>query len=41
MDSKIPLNFISDLIQEGFYEKLVIIGYPYDYGAKKCGFKGG
>lgn len=38
---KVPPIYVGDLIKEGFYDKLVIIGYPYDIGAKKCGAKGG
>ena len=34
-------QYIGSLIQEGFYDKLVIIGYPYDQGASKCGQKRG
>ena len=30
-------EWIGDLISEGFYDKLVIIGFPYDEGAKKSG----
>lgn len=29
------------LIKEGFYDKLVIIGFPYDEGAKRSGARGG
>ena len=29
------------MIQDGFYDKLVIIGYPYDEGAKKNGARAG
>jgi hypothetical protein len=25
--------YIGGLIRDGFYDKLVIIGYPYDHGA--------
>lgn len=34
-------DYIGSLIQDGFYDKLVIIGYPYDEGAKKNGTRAG
>jgi len=27
-------TYIGDLIRDGFYDKLIIIGFPYDEGAK-------
>jgi hypothetical protein len=41
MESKLPPIYIGQLIKDGFYDKLVIIGYPYDEGAKRCGITGG
>jgi protein required for attachment to host cells len=35
------LNYIGSLIHEGFYDKLIIIGFPYDLGATRCGVKRG
>jgi hypothetical protein len=29
------------LIHDGFYDKLIIIGFPYDIGARRCGEKAG
>lgn len=37
VDNSKPAEWIGDLIQDGFYDKLVIIGFPYDEGAKKSG----
>ena len=37
---KEPL-WLGDLIHESFYDKLVIIGFPYDEGAKKAGSRKG
>ena len=34
-------GFIGDIIEEGFYDKLVIIGFPYDEGAKQSGGRKG
>lgn len=34
-------KYIGSLIKEGFYDKLIIIGYPYDVGATRCGVKKG
>ena len=34
-------EWIGDLIHEGFYDKLVLIGFPYDEGAKKAGNRKG
>jgi hypothetical protein len=34
-------EYIGGLIHEGFYDKLIIIGFPYDEGAKKSGVKHG
>jgi hypothetical protein len=33
LDKTYPL-FIGDWIKEGFNEKLVLIGFPYDLGAR-------
>jgi len=33
--------FIGDLIHDNFYDQLVIIGFPYDQGAKNCGLRAG
>lgn len=32
---------IGELIKDGFYDKLIIIGFPYDEGAKRNGARGG
>ena len=32
---------MESIIEEGFYKKLIIIGYPYDEGSKKSGAMGG
>jgi len=34
-------EYIGSLIQEGFYDKLVIIGFPSDVGAKAAGGRAG
>ncbi len=34
-------DYIGGLIKEGFYDKLVIIGFPYDVGSKESGGRGG
>ena len=34
-------GYIGSLIREGFYDKLIIIGFPYDRGAKAVGARGG
>jgi len=34
-------QWLGELIQDGFYDKLVIIGFPYDEGAKKAGARSG
>lgn len=34
-------EFICDMIKDGFYEKIVIIGFPYDHGARKAGNRPG
>ncbi|TNV74034.1 hypothetical protein FGO68_gene6298 [Halteria grandinella] len=47
MEPEIPDNttdqseYIGSLIHEGFYDKLVLIGFPYDQGATLCGSKRG
>ena len=33
--------WLGDLIHESFYDKLVIIGFPYDEGAKRAGARKG
>ena len=40
LDKTYPL-FIGDWIKEGFNEKLVIIGFPYDLGARQAGQRQG
>lgn len=34
-------EYLGDLIRDGFYDKLIIIGFPYDEGAKRAGARGG
>jgi hypothetical protein len=34
---KIYPEFIGEWVKEGFYDKLVIIGFPYDLGARQAG----
>ena len=34
-------RWLGDLIHESFYDKLVIIGFPYDEGAKLAGARKG
>ena len=36
-----PAVWLGDLIQDGFYDKVVMIGFPYDEGAKKAGNRKG
>lgn len=36
-----PAIWLGDLIQDGFYDKLVMIGFPYDEGAKTAGNRKG
>lgn len=38
---KTKTGYIGDLIKDGFYDKLVIIGFPYDEGATKSGARAG
>ena len=33
--------WLGDLIRDGFYDKLVLIGFPYDEGARKAGNRRG
>ena len=33
--------WLGDLIHDGFYDKVVLIGFPYDEGAKKAGNRKG
>ena len=33
--------YIESIISEGFYEKCVVIGFPYDFGAREFGRKTG
>ena len=40
-EDKKPAVWIGDLIQDGFYDKVVLIGFPYDEGAKKAGNRKG
>ena len=39
-ETKQPV-WLGDLIQAGFYDKVVLIGFPYDEGAKKAGNRKG
>ena len=34
---KIYPEFIGEWVKEGFHDKLVIIGFPYDIGARQAG----
>ena len=37
--SQLPVSdpvWLGDLIRDGFYDKLVLIGFPYDEGARKA-----
>ena len=34
-------EWIGDLIHDGFYDKIVLIGFPYDEGARKAGNRKG
>lgn len=34
-------DHLGSIIKEGFYDRLVIIGFPYDRGARLCGKQGG
>ena len=36
-----PAVWLGDLIQDGFYDKVVLIGFPYDEGAKSAGNRKG
>jgi arginase family enzyme len=38
---KIYPEFIGEWVKEGFHEKLVIIGFPYDQGARQAGQRQG
>ena len=33
--------WLGDLIRNGFYDKVVLIGFPYDEGARKAGNRRG
>ena len=33
--------WLGDLIRDGFYDKVVLIGFPYDEGARKAGNRRG
>lgn len=33
--------WLGDLIRDGFYDKLVLIGFPYDEGARRAGNRRG
>lgn len=33
--------WLGDLIRDGFYDKVVLIGFPYDEGARKAGNRKG
>lgn len=33
--------YLGSIIKEGFYDKLIIIGFPSDYGARLSGVFGG
>lgn len=39
-EEKAPV-WLGDLIRDGFYDKLVLIGFPYDDGARKAGNRRG
>lgn len=32
---------LADVIQPGFYDKIVLIGFPHDEGARRAGFRNG
>lgn len=34
-------EWLGDLIREGFYDKIVLIGFPFDEGARKAGNRRG
>ena len=34
-------QYICDIIKDGFYDKIVLIGFPYDHGARKAGSRAG
>lgn len=34
-------KFIGEIIHDGFYDPIVLIGFPYDLGAKKAGSRAG
>ena len=40
-EDKKPAIWLGDLIQDGFYDKVVLIGFPYDEGAKSAGNRKG
>ena len=40
-EDKKPAIWLGDLIQDGFYDKVVLIGFPYDEGAKAAGNRKG
>ena len=40
-ESVVKKRFIGDLIHDSFYDQLVLIGFPYDQGARNCQFRQG
>ena len=40
VEEKAPV-WLGDLMQDGFYDKVVLIGFPYDEGAKQAGNRKG
>ena len=34
-------EWLGDLIRDGFYDKIVLIGFPFDEGARKAGNRRG